>query len=124
MRQVMGTRCLEISATRMISFRGYGTTSGIRPLSPRDHTDRGFIGDENASCAPASSGSGAMPEYRIYIIGPDGDFMQSEPIERAKFGSISLLAPARYWTSMERHKLYISEHGDDMPEVRDWRWSA
>jgi xylulose-5-phosphate/fructose-6-phosphate phosphoketolase len=33
-------------------------------------------------------------------------------------------ATARYWTAMERHKLYISEHGDDMPEVRDWRWSA
>jgi xylulose-5-phosphate/fructose-6-phosphate phosphoketolase len=33
-------------------------------------------------------------------------------------------ATARYWTSMERHKLYISEHGDDMSEVRDWRWSA
>src|SRR5579883_1650024 len=30
---------------------------------------------------------------------------------------------ARYWTSMERHRLYISEHGDDMPEVRDWRWN-
>jgi xylulose-5-phosphate/fructose-6-phosphate phosphoketolase len=27
-------------------------------------------------------------------------------------------ATARYWTTMERHKLYISEHGDDMPEVR------
>lgn len=33
-------------------------------------------------------------------------------------------ATARYWTTMERHKLYISEHGDDMPEVRDWRWSV
>jgi xylulose-5-phosphate/fructose-6-phosphate phosphoketolase len=32
-------------------------------------------------------------------------------------------ATARYWTTMERHKLYISEHGEDMPEVRDWRWS-
>ena len=30
---------------------------------------------------------------------------------------------ARYWATMERHKLYIGEHGDDMPEVRDWRWS-
>jgi xylulose-5-phosphate/fructose-6-phosphate phosphoketolase len=32
-------------------------------------------------------------------------------------------ATARYWTAMERHKLYISEHGDDMPEVRDWHWN-
>jgi len=32
-------------------------------------------------------------------------------------------ATARYWTTMERHKLYISEHGDDMPEVRNWRWN-
>jgi len=33
-------------------------------------------------------------------------------------------ATARYWTTMERHKLYISEHGDDLPEVQDWRWSV
>ncbi|MDR3454904.1 MAG: phosphoketolase family protein [Rhodoferax sp.] len=32
-------------------------------------------------------------------------------------------ATARYWTTMERHKLYIGEHGEDMPEVRDWRWN-
>ena len=28
----------------------------------------------------------------------------------------------RYWTSMERHKLYISEHGEDLPEINGWRW--
>ncbi len=33
-------------------------------------------------------------------------------------------ATARYWTTMERHKLHISEHGEDLPEVRNWRWSA
>jgi xylulose-5-phosphate/fructose-6-phosphate phosphoketolase len=31
-------------------------------------------------------------------------------------------ATARYWTAMERHKLYISEHGQDLPEIQDWRW--
>ena len=30
----------------------------------------------------------------------------------------------RYWTTMERHKLYVGEHGEDMPEVKNWRWSA
>lgn len=30
---------------------------------------------------------------------------------------------ARYWTTMQRHKLYISEHGEDMPEVLNWRWN-
>jgi xylulose-5-phosphate/fructose-6-phosphate phosphoketolase len=32
-------------------------------------------------------------------------------------------AKARYWEAMERHKLYISEHGEDLPEVAHWRWS-
>jgi xylulose-5-phosphate/fructose-6-phosphate phosphoketolase len=33
-------------------------------------------------------------------------------------------ATNRYWSTMERHKLYVSEHGEDMPEVADWRWTA
>ena len=33
-------------------------------------------------------------------------------------------ATSRYWTRIERHKLYIAEHGDDLPEVRDWRWQG
>ncbi len=28
-----------------------------------------------------------------------------------------------YWSAMERHKLYISENGKDMPEIADWRWA-
>ena len=31
-------------------------------------------------------------------------------------------ATSRYWTRIEHHKLHIAEHGEDLPEVRDWRW--
>ena len=32
-------------------------------------------------------------------------------------------ATDRYHAVMERHKLYVSEHGEDMPEIADWRWT-
>jgi xylulose-5-phosphate/fructose-6-phosphate phosphoketolase len=33
---------------------------------------------------------------------------------------------ARQWHSeqIQRHKLYVTEHGEDLPEVRNWQWSA
>ncbi|MCF4998419.1 phosphoketolase [Pseudomonas syringae] len=32
-------------------------------------------------------------------------------------------ARARYWATMERHKLYLIEEGQDMPEVLNWQWT-
>jgi xylulose-5-phosphate/fructose-6-phosphate phosphoketolase len=32
-------------------------------------------------------------------------------------------AQERYWTMIERHTAYISEHGEDLPHVRDWQWN-
>jgi xylulose-5-phosphate/fructose-6-phosphate phosphoketolase len=29
---------------------------------------------------------------------------------------------SRYWTTMARHKAYIAEFGDDLPEVAGWHW--
>jgi xylulose-5-phosphate/fructose-6-phosphate phosphoketolase len=33
---------------------------------------------------------------------------------------------AQQWYSeaIQKHKLYVAENGDDLPEVKDWRWSA
>ena len=31
---------------------------------------------------------------------------------------------ARYWNTMQLHKHYISEYGEDMPEILDWQWGG
>ena len=33
-------------------------------------------------------------------------------------------AAERYARSIERHRQYVTAHGEDLPEVRNWRWQA
>ena len=33
-------------------------------------------------------------------------------------------AEQRYWADIERHRLYVSEHGVDLPEILDWQWQG
>ena len=33
-------------------------------------------------------------------------------------------AAGRFTDALVRHKRYVSEHGEDLPEVRDWTWKA
>ena len=32
-------------------------------------------------------------------------------------------ASERCREALQRHKLYVSEHGEDLPEVKDWTWT-
>ncbi len=40
-----------------------------------------------------------------------------------RFANLVAAETARHQATIARHKLYISMHGDDLPEVKDWRWS-
>jgi xylulose-5-phosphate/fructose-6-phosphate phosphoketolase len=41
-----------------------------------------------------------------------------------RFKDKVLEATAWYWAQIQRHKSYISQHGDDLPEIRDWCWAG
>ncbi len=68
-----------------------------------------------------------------FISKPSGERLQIRQSDSKPSQSIIVRIPrlhdrvaaetARYWTTIERHKLYIAEHGDDLPEVRDWQWT-
>lgn len=40
-----------------------------------------------------------------------------------RFANLVEAAYQRYTEELQRHKLYVSEHGEDLPEVRDWKWT-
>jgi xylulose-5-phosphate/fructose-6-phosphate phosphoketolase len=29
-----------------------------------------------------------------------------------------------YSENIQRHRLYVAENGEDLPEIRNWRWSG
>jgi hypothetical protein len=41
-----------------------------------------------------------------------------------QFGYTAAYAKQAMRDKLIEHKTYIRQHGEDMPEVRDWRWSA
>ncbi len=41
-----------------------------------------------------------------------------------RLAHLVVTATARYWETRQRHQRHAAEHGDDLPEVKDWRWSA
>ncbi|HVR57086.1 MAG TPA: phosphoketolase family protein [Pseudolabrys sp.] len=108
------------TADKPVIFAFHGYPSLIHRLTYRRHNHenihvRGF----------RDEGTTTTPFDMVVLNNLDRFQLALDAIRRIpRFTDQVERATARYWTSMERHKLYISEHGDDLPEIRDWRWSA
>ena len=51
--------------------------------------------------------------------------LAADVIDRVpKLGYLAAYAKQAMRDKLIEHKQYIIRHGDDMPEVKDWRWPA
>ncbi len=108
------------TADRPVIFAYHGYPAMIHKLtySRRNHGNIHVHGFKE-------EGSTTTPFDMVVLNGLDRYRLALDAIQRIpRFSGQMETATARYWTTMERHRLYISEHGDDMPEVKDWRWNS
>jgi xylulose-5-phosphate/fructose-6-phosphate phosphoketolase len=100
----------------IFAFHGYPTMIHKLTYKRRNHDNfhvRGF----------RDEGTTTTPFDMVVLNNLDRYQLALDAIRRVpRFKDRVEQETARYWTTMERHKLYVSEHGKDMPEVRDWTW--
>ncbi|MES2637131.1 MAG: phosphoketolase family protein [Pseudomonadota bacterium] len=103
-----------------IIFAFHGYPAVIHKLTYRRHNHdnihvRGY----------KEEGTTTTPFDMVVLNNVDRFQLALDAIKRIpKLKNIVEAETARYWSTMQRHKLYISEHGDDMPEIRDWQWKS
>jgi xylulose-5-phosphate/fructose-6-phosphate phosphoketolase len=104
---------------RPVIFAYHGYPAMIHKLTYRRHNHRNIH-----VRGYKEEGTTTTPFDMVVLNNVDRYQLMLDAIQRIpRLSDQVAQATARYWTTMERHKLYIGEHGDDMPEVRDWRWN-
>jgi xylulose-5-phosphate/fructose-6-phosphate phosphoketolase len=101
----------------IFAFHGYPTL--IHRLTYRRHNHnnihvRGYV-EEGTTTTP----------FDMTVLNRLDRFQLSlDAIRRVpRFKSTADNATQLFTESIQRHKLYVSEHGEDMPEVRNWKWT-
>ncbi|OOG55142.1 phosphoketolase [Rhodanobacter sp. B05] len=108
------------TADRPVIFAFHGYPSLIHKLAyrRRNHDNIHVRGYKD-------EGTTTTPFDMVVLNNLDRYQLALDAITRVhRFGAYVEQATERYWAIMERHKLYISEHGEDMPEVASWHWPA
>jgi len=60
----------------------------------------------------------------VFLNDMDRYHLASDAIERVGLGSAAAYAKQAIRDKRIEHKEYIRKHGEDMPEIRQWKWDA
>jgi len=101
----------------IFAFHGYPTLIHRLTYRRRNHNNihvRGFV----------EEGTTTTPFDMVVLNRMDRFRLALDAVSRVpRLKGFADKATQRFTEAMQRHKLYVSEHGEDMPEVAEWRWS-
>jgi xylulose-5-phosphate/fructose-6-phosphate phosphoketolase len=101
----------------LFAFHGYPTLIHRLTYRRKNHDNihvRGYV-EEGTTTTPFDMAVlNRMDRYQLAL-----DVIRRVP----RLKSIADQATQRFTELMQRHKLYVSEHGEDMPEVANWKWT-
>ena len=75
---------------------------------------------------PARARQAAMPPFDMAVLNDlDRFHLVMDTIDRLpQTGAAGAALKGRLAAKLVEHRRYIREHGQDMPEIRNWRWKA
>jgi xylulose-5-phosphate/fructose-6-phosphate phosphoketolase len=102
----------------VFAFHGYPTLIHRLTYRRRNHNNihvRGYV----------EEGTTTTPFDMVVLNRMDRFQLALDVIRRVpRLKSIADQATQRFTEAMQRHKLYVIEHGEDMPEVANWKWTG
>ncbi len=60
----------------------------------------------------------------VFLNDMDRYHLAADVIERVGLGSAAAYAKQAIRDKRIEHKEYIRKHGEDMPEIREWKWDT
>jgi xylulose-5-phosphate/fructose-6-phosphate phosphoketolase len=101
----------------VFAFHGYPTLIHRLTYRRRNHDNihvRGYVEEGTTTTPFDMTVLNRMDRFQLAL-----DVIRRVPRLKAITGN----ATQRFTELMQRHKLYVCEHGQDLPEVRNWKWT-
>ena len=107
------------TADRPVIFAYHGYPTLIHRLTYRRHNHnnihvRGY----------KEEGTTTTPFDMVVLNNMDRFQLALDAIRRVpRLKNLTDKATERFYESIQRHKIYVSENGEDLPEVKNWKWN-
>jgi xylulose-5-phosphate/fructose-6-phosphate phosphoketolase len=101
----------------IFAFHGYPTLIHRLTYRRRNHSNihvRGYVEEGTTTTPFDMTVLNRLDRFQLAL-----DVVQRVP----RLKSLADRAMQRFTETIQRHKQYVSEYGEDLPEVRNWKWS-